>query len=182
MPAFSRAQLGIIVVVAGLLLGVYAGRGYLAWLSPQSGTASSPPVFVEITGKVDRPGVYTFAAPPTLPEALRRAGVQEPLPPGETTLPSQTRLEMGERGGYSLNSMSGERLLTLGLVLNLNTATAEDLEALPGVGPVLAQRIVQYRQGQGPYQKIEDLLAVSGIGQKKLAQLRPFVSVSLPAE
>ena len=80
-------------------------------------------------------------------------------------------------GAYRLSRMSGPRLLTLGLALDVNTATAEELEALPGIGPALAQRIVEYRKAHCPLRKLEDLLEVSGIGPKKLAELKPFISV-----
>ena len=76
--------------------------------------------------------------------------------------------------------MSGPRLLTLGLALDLNTATAEDLEALPGVGPVLAQRIVAHRVAHGNFRNIAELLEVSGIGAKKLEALRPLITIQEP--
>ena len=182
MPAFSRTQLRTILLMATLLLGVYAGREYLGWPSLKTAAASPPASFVEITGEVARPGVYAFPAPPTFPEVWRQAGGPESLPLPETALSSQTRLEVGPGGHYDVGRMSGEQLLTLGLALDVNNATAEDLEALPGVGPVLAQRIFQYRENQGPFKKFEDLLAVHGMGKKKLAQLRPLVTVSSPAE
>jgi competence protein ComEA len=57
-------------------------------------------------------------------------------------------------------------------LINVNTAGAADLEALPGVGPVLAQRIFDYREEHGRFTTIEDLLDVPGIGEAKLATLR----------
>jgi competence protein ComEA len=182
MPAFSRAQMGTILLMATLLLGLFAGRGYLGW--PFFKTAADPPpaAFVEVAGAVAHPGVYAFPAPPTLPEVWRRAGGPELLPSAGEALPPQTRVSVGPGGDYQLDRIPGERALTLGLALDLNSATAEDLEALPGIGPALAQRIVQYRQSQGPYRTIEDILAVHGIGKKKLAQLKPLIMVSSPAE
>jgi competence protein ComEA len=59
--------------------------------------------------------------------------------------------------------------------LSLNTATATELESLPGVGPVLAERIVAFRDQNGPFSVVEDLLEVSGIGEAKLAALRDLV-------
>jgi competence protein ComEA len=56
--------------------------------------------------------------------------------------------------------------------VDLNAASAADLEALPGVGPVLAQRIFDYRETHGPFATVEDLLDVPGIGEGKLAALR----------
>ena len=72
--------------------------------------------------------------------------------------------------------------MTLGSALDVNIATAEDLEALPGIGPVLAQRIVQYRQSRGPYKNVDDLLAVHGMGKKKLALLRSCIVIPAAAE
>ncbi|MDM7460826.1 MAG: helix-hairpin-helix domain-containing protein, partial [bacterium] len=61
--------------------------------------------------------------------------------------------------------------------IDLNTATAEQLEAIPGIGPVLAQRIVDYRHAHGRFHSVEELLEVSGIGPKRLENMRPYVTV-----
>ncbi len=63
------------------------------------------------------------------------------------------------------------------LALNLNTATVQQLEALPGVGPVLARRIVEFRQKKGGFKRVEELLAVPGISEKKWKVLRERVEV-----
>ncbi len=65
----------------------------------------------------------------------------------------------------------------LGEKLNLNTATPEQLAALPGIGPVLAGRIVTWRQQEGPFRKVGDLLRVPGIGRKKLQQIASLVEI-----
>ena len=59
--------------------------------------------------------------------------------------------------------------------LNLNTASAKELEALPGIGPALAERIVRYRSQIGRFSRVEQLLEVPGIGKKKLARIRAFL-------
>ena len=61
------------------------------------------------------------------------------------------------------------------LVLNLNTATPKQLEALPGIGPVLAKRIVDFREKRGGYKRIEELLAIPGISEKKWKVLREYL-------
>jgi len=61
--------------------------------------------------------------------------------------------------------------------VNLNTATAADLQRLPGIGPAMADRILAYRQQNHGFQRVEDLLEISGIGDKKFAKLQPFVRV-----
>lgn len=61
--------------------------------------------------------------------------------------------------------------------ININTAGVDELDQLPGIGAVLAQRIVEYREANGPFSSLEALLNVSGIGEKKLESLRDFASV-----
>jgi competence protein ComEA len=63
------------------------------------------------------------------------------------------------------------------LALNLNTATPKQLEALPGIGPVLANRIVEFRERKGGYKRIEELLAIPGVSEKKWKVLRQYLTV-----
>jgi competence protein ComEA len=61
--------------------------------------------------------------------------------------------------------------------VNLNTATAADLEALPGIGAKTAARIVEYRQKNGPFKKVEDLMNIRGVGEKNFLKLKPQITV-----
>jgi competence ComEA-like helix-hairpin-helix protein len=61
--------------------------------------------------------------------------------------------------------------------IDLNTATIEQLEQLPGIGPVTAKRIVEFREKSGPFRKVEDLLAIPRITKARLEKLRPYVTV-----
>lgn len=64
--------------------------------------------------------------------------------------------------------------------LNLNTATVTQLESLPGIGMKVAERIVEYRQKNGGFKKVEDLMNVRGIGEKSFLKLKPMITVSAP--
>ncbi len=66
--------------------------------------------------------------------------------------------------------------------IDLNTATSEQLQRLPGVGPVTAQRILDYRKKSGPFQSVDDLQAVRGISSKRLDKVRQYVMVKPPAQ
>lgn len=65
--------------------------------------------------------------------------------------------------------------------IDLNTATSEQLQQLPGIGPSTAKKILDLRQKSGRFRRVEDLLAVRGISDKRLAKLRPYVTVSAPS-
>jgi comEA protein len=62
--------------------------------------------------------------------------------------------------------------------VNLNTATAEQLATIPGVGPRMAERIVDYRQKNGGFKKVEDLMNVSGVGEKSFLKMKPLITVT----
>ena len=88
------------------------------------------------------------------------------------------RLSLAADRLVALERMAGPDLLTLGLAIDPNHATAADLEAIPGIGPVLAGRIIEFREEQGPFQNIEALLAVKGLGPGKLKKIRTYLAVS----
>lgn len=110
------------------------------------------------------------------PEGKEKA--QGPSPP-PVQFPSRSDLGKG-------TVQSGEEPARLGgqakspARLDLNRAAAEDLEQLPGIGPVLARRIVEWRRGHGAFNSVDDLNHVKGIGEKKLRQLKPLVMVGQP--
>jgi comEA protein len=64
--------------------------------------------------------------------------------------------------------------------IDINAATSEELQQLPGVGPVIAQRILDYRKKSGPFRNVDELMAVRGISDKRLAKIKPYVMVKNP--
>ncbi len=180
LPYFSRSQLGVILLLGAALIGLYAWRAHIIF------PPSPPPpgimnlAFVEVTGPVAHPGVYSFPQPPSLGEVWKKAGAQGTPPAPATKIAGGSRVEVTPAGGYRLTSMSGAQLITLGLPIDLNRATAQDLDAVPGIGPALAQRIVAYRQAHGAFKQIGDLGEVSGISSRNLQKLKPYLSLGGP--
>ena len=117
---------------------------------------------------------------PSLREVWAKAGGEGTAPDPDKIIASGSRVEVSPDGGYRVAAMSGDQLVTLGLPIDLNRATAEDLDAIPGLGPALAKRIIDYRQAQGPFKQIEDLREVSGIGPQNLPKLKPFLGLGSP--
>ena len=97
-------------------------------------------------------------------------------PPGETGSEAEAQKEpAGEAGSSSGAGAPVEETATYRL--DPNTATNEELQTLPGIGPVLAARIIEYRETVGKFRTIDDLLAVKGIGEKTLAKIGPYLEI-----
>jgi competence protein ComEA len=133
-------------------------------------------VTVHVAGAVRRPGLVTVSVPARVADVVAAAGGAEAFADlGAMNLAAPVgdgdRVEVPAWGGVPGPSEpdAGEG------GVDLNRATANELQTLPGVGPVIAARIVEYREENGPFATIEDLLDVPGIGESKLAELRTVV-------
>ncbi len=165
------------------------------------GRADGGPVTVHVAGAVRRAGVYRLAAGARVDDAIRRAGgpgrradlaalnLAAKLEDGRQVLVPQRAAAVaapaaagasgagpGVGPGVGAGAGAGAAATTSGPV-NLNTATLEQLDTLDGVGPAIAQRILDYRQQHGGFRRVDELAEVPGIGDKRLATLTPLVSV-----
>ena len=178
-----RALAGALLLVAALLVG---GR-YLAGAGASSGpptadrplraveAAASPALVVHVVGAVRRPGLYRLREGSRTADAVARAGgatrradvslvnLAAPVADGAQVVVPR-RAATGETAAGTASPPSGP--------LHLNTATLEQLDALPGVGPATAQKILDFRAEHGAFTSIDELDAVPGIGPARLEQLR----------
>ncbi len=152
-----------------------------------SASASTGQVVVDVAGKVRRPGIASLPVGARVVDALAAAGgarrgvsltglnlarvlvdgeqvvVGVPPPPGVAASAASAPGAAASPGG--------------GLMVSLNSATQAELEELPGIGPVTAQKIVAYRTDNGAFSSVDQLLEVSGIGDATLAEVAPFVTL-----
>ena len=143
-------------------------------------TISEPEIFVDVTGAVNKPGVYTLTGKSRVIDAIKAAG--DSAPGADLSTINLARvLNDGEQiyvdsTVVNSNGVRVSKAVRSGPI-NINRATARQLDALDGVGPVIAQRIVDYRKINGSFLTIDDLQKVSGIGAAKFAQIKAKVRI-----
>jgi competence protein ComEA len=193
-PLLDPGRRGLAALVAVALLAVL-GTGFVVWRGRPRAVDVPPPVVVasatapvallvvDVEGAVRTPGLVRLPAGSRVADALRAAGG---VRPGTAT----TGLNLARK------VVDGEQLLVgavapagpaagpaaagspaPGALLDLNAATADQLDALPGIGPVLADRIVQWRTAHGRFTSVDQLREISGIGARKYDSIHSLVTV-----
>jgi len=143
-------------------------------------TIAEPEIFVDVTGAVNNPGVYTLTGRSRVIDAIKAAGDSAPGA-DLSTINLARMLNDGEQiyvDSTVVNS-SGQRVskkVSSGPI-NINRATLRQLDALDGIGPVIAGRIIEYRKKNGSFLTVDDLQKVSGIGAAKFAQIKSKVRI-----
>jgi competence protein ComEA len=178
-----RRQKGLFIVTLLVLAGL--GLYHAAPGGREDRTGDLPegknPVTIQVSGLVARPGLLTYAHPPTVREVLGDAGVESrarviPLDADREILDRDLTLTVQglEKGAFQLDrrDLSLKALWILGRPLPLNRATAEDLSRLPGIGPKMAERIVLLREALGGFRSLEQLKEVKGIKEKTFAKIK----------
>jgi len=153
-------------------------------LEPVTEAPARTALVVHVVGEVRRPGLYRLRDGSRIADAVRRAGgarhgadlaalnLAAPLVDGVQVLVPSRVVEADTSPGASA---AGDGT-AVASVVSLSSATIEDLDELPGVGPITAQKIVDYRAEHGPFASVDDLDAVPGIGPTRIEQLRDLVT------
>jgi competence protein ComEA len=171
------------------------GAGTSASGGVASGSSTAQPIVVYICGAVVQPGVYDLESGARVADLLKCAGgasakadlsavnLAAKLSDGQQIVVPKR----GAVGVAAVGSATGSAVGSAGTgaadggsataIVNINTATSVELDALQGVGPATAQKIIDYRTANGPFKTIEELKNVSGIGDAKFAALKPYVTV-----
>lgn len=186
----SRALLSLLTVCVGCVLvtgyTVLHHRGQASYAAPPPVVQSFAPlptptpasIVVDVGGRVRRPGLVTLPLGSRVADALRAAG-------GALRRSDLVSLNLAAKvtdGQLLLVGVPGASVAAAGDgtssgPVDLNSATADQLEALPGIGPVLAQHILDWRTAHGSFRSVDQLKDVSGIGDSTFADLAPLVTV-----
>lgn len=168
-----------------LLIFVFLGFQYWG-LGRKPGLTINNPRFekgitIEINGQVKRPGLLSYSQPPRVQRVIQDAGglmQNRRLAATAATVVLESDLSLTvlqkDNGEVFLQQspLSGKALWILGRPIPLNRATAEDLGGLPGVGPALAGRIIEYRQAHGGFSSLDELKEVKGIKGKTFEKIK----------
>ncbi len=194
LPPRARLGIGAVIVLVLLAFAVTIGIGMLRGAtgaeivdetaSPSTSSAAMPAeagLYVHVAGAVREPGLYRLDAGDRVADAIARAGgftddaqrdgvnLARPVADGEQIVVPVVGAETVAPAPGGGGSTGG--------ALDLNTATREQLDELPRIGPAMADRILAWREANGRFTSVDDLLSVPGIGEKMLAGIRDLVRV-----
>lgn len=186
-----RWLLATAVALTAVLAGMWWGRGVrpppLADPGPAPAASlvstTAPDILVHVSGWVESPGLVAVGPRARVGDVLAAAGGVLPgarleeLNLAGMVADGQQLVVPGPRGSTPEGPSAPERPDDGPGPIALNSASAAELETLPGVGPVLAERIVTHRESHGDFTQVEDLLDVSGIGEAKLGSIRDLIAV-----
>lgn len=144
---------------------------------------ASGEVVVHVAGAVSSPGVYTLPADSRVDDAVRAAGATADADLSQLNLAQKLadgqKITVPVAGAAPADGSSAATTADSDndVLININTATQEELESLPSIGEVRAQAIITYREEHGGFRTIDELMEVSGIGEKIFADISPHITV-----
>ena len=203
---FSTPNIFVIIGLGSLSLAVLCFIGFQIWMfvsapdltvqhdgetiqnvQVDEQSTSSASIFVHVAGEVNSPGLYELSSGARLSEAIEAAGgftenavassvnLARILNDGEQIFVNSTLDRAVEQGNGNSSGVSNAQGAPS--KVNLNTASADELMSLDGIGQATADKIIAYREEQGPFASIDQIKEVSGIGDKKFEGIKDFITV-----
>lgn len=186
----------IIITIIAFALGIFVGNYAFKKNSENLLNIDDQyqKIYVHITGEIKYPGVYEMENGDRVFQLVEKAGgvtenadislinLSKKLIDGEKIVifAKKAIIDTGSLSSstnQSNNSISTNSSVNVSNLININTASQKELEELPGIGPTLSQRIIDYREKNGYFQTIEDIKKVSGIGNKKFEAIKDLITV-----
>jgi competence protein ComEA len=188
LPEFTRLrQKGLFIF--SILILVFIGFQYWGMDQktnlPGSTPLSERSITIELNGEVNRPGLISYSQPTMVQQVIQDAGgfpINQILSSkeGVRILNQDTALTVISKDHGILilqDPLSAKALWVLGRPIPLNRAKAEDLDRLPGIGPGLAQRIVEYRERRGGFLSLDELMELNGIKEKTFEKIKGHLTL-----
>ena len=204
MPMFRKSMLVLLLLAlvagGGALYGMQAQQDATTLdaatqpaAASSSGMAQEAGLTVYVTGAVNQPGVVTVASGARVADAVNACGGLSPEADADAVNMAQAvkdgqqiRVPMkgaakAAKDGTATKSAGGNGVVAspedAGGLVNINTADEKALDALPGVGPATAQKIIEYRETEGAFQSPEDIMKVRGIGKAKYEKMKDKITI-----
>lgn len=177
--------MAIVAAVASLCLLLSGHLGGNDSAGVARSVLTGPVTWLRLSGDVRFPGLYPLCANIMTSDVILLAHPLCETPSSFGIVPARAGINLHvsclspeSQAVITATSMSSSERLVLDIPVDVNHATAADLEEIPGIGPVLAERIVEFRQKNGEFKRLEELVMVQGIGQGKLTQLSKHLQVA----
>jgi competence protein ComEA len=180
----------ILYMISGILFGLFIAA--IVWVVARNPTGTAvtlrpvpteKPIIIHITGAVPRPGVYALPKGARVQDGISAAGgfLAEAAKEGinlARELEDGEQLDISYIEGFTpVIATPVETFIPTTDLININTATVDELDELPGIGPTTAQKIVEYRDSRGPFLSIDDIVNVSGIGPTTYDRIKTLITV-----
>ncbi len=181
MPMYKKSLLVLLVLILAALGGTAYGLYMREDAKPLDAatveTAPKADIKVYVTGAVNHPGIVTVEEGARAVDAVDAAGGLLPTADAEVVNMAQIlkdgqQLQVPEKETAQKTADSGTAAPAADGTVNINTADEKALDTLPGIGPAMAKRIIDYRMENGPFQSIEDIKNVKGIGEAKFEKMK----------
>jgi competence protein ComEA len=181
----SNQHIGLFILIIILILGwiiynVFPAQGDRGSIEGENN------IFILVTGAVKNPGVYAFAREPSLKELTAQADylkaklIDTKLCNTYPSVAQGTTVQISLKNRHihiSTSPMPAAYKITLKIPVAINSATLEELDTIPGIGPQLAEKIIHYRSINGPFKAADEIKNVPGMGKIRYLKIKPYISI-----
>jgi competence protein ComEA len=180
----SSQQIGLSILILILLAG-WGIKSFFSTTGSHSSNELENEIFIQVGGEVKAPGVYVFDRPPSLKDLVTIAGGLVRCQ-GSSELDKYPLIAQGTIVQISSNneclkvlmgSMPAPYKVTLKIPISVNTASQEELDTIPDIGPSLAQKIINYRSIFGPFKTVDEVKCVPTVGKIRYNKIRPYIGI-----
>jgi len=186
MPITEKQLEGAVILVVFALIVCCSTYYFSSYQNKEyfirNGDKSAGPMIVEIIGDTAYNGIYFMPEKSTVADVLKTAGNRDIGTPDKTILEMQLStgktIEIRSDGHLNIMEMSSTKRLLFDIPINLNKANTNDLILVPGIGKKTAEQIIQFRRVNGDFQRLEDLMKIRGIKEKKFVKLKKYFTIT----